>query len=35
MIQVYAVKSRENNWENLTTFFDFPVEIIKIIKQQS
>ena len=27
----YAVKSWENNWENLTAFFDFPVEIRKII----
>lgn len=27
----YAVKSWENNWDNLTAFFDFPVEIRKII----
>jgi len=27
----YAVRSWENNWENLTAFFDFPVEIRKII----
>ena len=27
----YAIKSWENNWENLTAFFDFPVEIRKII----
>jgi len=27
----YAVKSWENNWENLTAFFDFPVEIRKIV----
>ena len=27
----YAVKSWENNWENLTAFFDFPIEIRKII----
>ncbi len=27
----YAVKSWENNWENLTAFLDFPVEIRKII----
>ena len=27
----YAVKSWENNWEELTVFFDFPVEIRKII----
>jgi transposase-like protein len=27
----YAVKSWENNWENLTAFFEFPVEIRKII----
>ena len=27
----YAVKSWENNWENLTAFFDFPVDIRKII----
>ncbi len=27
----YAVKSWENNWENLTAFFDYPVEIRKII----
>jgi len=27
----YAVKSWENNWENLTVFFSFPVEIRKII----
>jgi transposase-like protein len=27
----YAVKSWENNWDNLTVFFDFPVEIRKII----
>lgn len=28
---LYAVKSWENNWENLTAFFEFPVEIRKII----
>ncbi len=27
----YAVKSWQNNWEDLTVFFDFPVEIRKII----
>ena len=27
----YAVKSWKENWENLTIFFDFPVEIRKII----
>jgi transposase-like protein len=27
----YAVKSWENNWENLTAFFEFPLEIRKII----
>nr|WP_246164106.1 transposase [Xanthovirga aplysinae] len=27
----YAVKSWRDNWENLTVFFDFPVEIRKII----
>lgn len=27
----YAIKSWENNWEELTTFFDFPAEIRKII----
>lgn len=27
----YAVKSWEDNWEELTVFFDFPVEIRKII----
>jgi putative transposase len=27
----YAVKSWENNWDNLTAFFDFPIEIRKII----
>lgn len=27
----YAIKSWENNWENLTAFFEFPVEIRKII----
>lgn len=27
----YAVKSWKNNWEDLTVFFDFPVEIRKII----
>jgi transposase-like protein len=27
----YAVKSWDNNWENLTVFFSFPVEIRKII----
>ncbi len=27
----YAVKSWQNNWEELTVFFDFPVEIRKII----
>lgn len=27
----YAVKSWENNWEELTVFFEFPIEIRKII----
>lgn len=27
----YAIKSWENNWEDLTVFFEFPVEIRKII----
>ncbi len=27
----YAIKSWRNNWEELTTFFDFPMEIRKII----
>jgi len=27
----YAIKSWENNWENLTVFFSFPVEIKRII----
>jgi transposase-like protein len=27
----YAVKSWENNWDELTVFFDFPVEIRRII----
>jgi putative transposase len=27
----YAIKSWENNWENLTAFFEFPVEIRRII----
>lgn len=27
----YAIKSWENNWDNLTVFFDFPLEIRKII----
>lgn len=27
----YAVKSWENNWDNLTAFFEFPIEIRKII----
>jgi transposase-like protein len=27
----YAVKSWQNNWDELTAFFDFPVEIRKII----
>lgn len=27
----YAIKSWENNWENLTAFFEFPLEIRKII----
>lgn len=27
----YAVKSWQNNWEDLSVFFDFPVEIRKII----
>ena len=27
----YAVKSWQNNWEELTVFFDFPIEIRKII----
>ena len=26
----YAVKSCEDNWEELTVFFDFPIEIRKI-----
>lgn len=28
---IYAVKSWENNWDNLTAFFEFPVEIRQII----
>ncbi len=28
---LYAVRSWENNWDNLTAFFEFPVEIRKII----
>ena len=28
---VYAVKSWKNNWENLTQFFDYPLEIRKIV----
>ena len=27
----YAIKSWEDNWEELTVFFDFPLEIRKII----
>ena len=27
----YAVKSWEDNWEDLTVFFEFPLEIRKII----
>lgn len=27
----YAVRSWKNNWENLTQFFDYPVEIRKIV----
>ena len=27
----YAIKSWQNNWEDLTVFFDFPIEIRKII----
>ena len=27
----YAIKSWRNNWDELTAFFDFPVEIRKII----
>lgn len=27
----YAVRSWHNNWEDLTVFFDFPVEIRRII----
>ena len=27
----YAIKSWENNWEDLTVFFDFPLEIRRII----
>lgn len=27
----YAIKSWEQNWENLTAFFEFPIEIRKII----
>ncbi len=27
----YAIKSWENNWDELTVFFDFPIEIRKII----
>ena len=27
----YAIKSWRNNWDELTTFFEFPVEIRKII----
>jgi putative transposase len=27
----YAVKSWKNNWENLTQFFDYPLEIRKIV----
>jgi transposase-like protein len=26
-----AVRSRENNWEDLATFFDYPVEIRRLI----
>jgi len=28
---LYAIRSWENNWDNLTAFFEFPVEIRKII----
>lgn len=28
---LYAVQSWQNNWEELTVFFDFPLEIRKII----
>tara|TARA_B100000575_G_C22643796_1_gene396189 strand:- start:50 stop:424 length:375 start_codon:yes stop_codon:yes gene_type:complete len=27
----YAIKSWQNNWEDLTVFFEFPLEIRKII----
>jgi transposase-like protein len=27
----YAIRSWQNNWENLTTFFDYPIEIRKMI----
>lgn len=27
----YAIRSWRNNWEELTVFFDFPIEIRKII----
>ncbi len=27
----YAIRSWQNNWENLTTFFDYPLEIRKMI----
>ena len=27
----YAIKSWKNNWENLTQFFEYPVEIRKIV----
>ena len=27
----YAIKSWRDNWEELTVFFEFPLEIIKII----
>jgi len=27
----YAIKSWQNNWESLTVFFDFPIEIRHII----
>ncbi len=27
----YAIKSWKNNWEELTVFFDFPIQICSII----
>ena len=27
----YAIRSWKNNWENLTQFFDYPLEIRKIV----